>query len=106
MKLKVAYNLTESFMMERVVFMTDILDEIISSNRLGLLGKEPLEPPLSFYEQEIVEYLQTLDGETARDLRDRIQSAVMERHMDAVRAGIRFGARLAAELADPPEEIV
>ena len=70
------------------------------------MGKEPLVPPLSDEEQAVEDLLRRLDGPTARSLRDEIGILLLDRQIRAVRAGIRFGVRLAWDLADPPEEIV
>ncbi|MDO4314975.1 MAG: hypothetical protein Q4C45_04305 [Oscillospiraceae bacterium] len=84
--------------------MTDILTAIIYGENMHLLGKDALEPPFSHEESRLQDILQTLDKETAWHLRDSIQILVKERHVEALRSGIRFGAQLAAELAELPPE--
>lgn len=84
--------------------MSDILTAMIYGENMHLLGKDALEPPYSREETEILDILQTLDQHTAWRLQDNIQFLVAVRHIEALRSGIRFGARLAAELAGSPPE--
>lgn len=84
--------------------MSDILGSIICDEKMHLLGKDPLEPPYSHEERYLLDFLQTLDPDTAFYLRDSIEILVIQRHIEAFRSGIRFGVQLAAELADDTGE--
>lgn len=84
--------------------MSDILGSIICDEKLHLLNKDPLEPPYSDEETRILEILQTMDAHTAFCLRNSIEALVIERHIEGLRSGIRFGVRLAGELAEAPPE--
>lgn len=84
--------------------MSDILTAMIYGENMRLLGKDALEPPCSYEENRILDILRALDKHTAWRLRDSIQILVEERHAEAFRSGIRFGMRLAAELAEATPE--
>lgn len=80
--------------------MFDILTAIYYDDLHDLRGKRILKPPYTTAENALCECLDTLDPETAKELKQRFRIVAIEQRDKAFLCGTRFGAQLMAELLE------
>lgn len=80
--------------------MSDILTAIYYDEYNGLRGKGILKPPYTEAESALLERLDTLDPQTAKELERSIRAVATEQRDRAFLCGSRFGAQLTAELLE------
>ena len=80
--------------------MFDILTALQYGDLTGLRGKMPMEAPYTIAEEHILRQLNALEPKAADDFQHEIQALALEQRNAAFHTGVRFGARLMAQLLE------